>query len=70
MANGEENSERRTEFLRTGLELLGREGPRALTAVRLTQELNVTSGSFYWHFQSVAAFRQALMDYWKDVYLP
>jgi AcrR family transcriptional regulator len=61
---------RRAEFLNTGLRLLAQGGPRALTAVRLAQELGVTTGSFYWHFESVGTFRNDLLRYWTDDFIP
>ena len=61
---------RRSEFLQTGLILLADQGPRVLTATRLAQELEVTTGSFYWHFHSVAQFHADLMSFWKDTFLP
>jgi AcrR family transcriptional regulator len=70
MARPDAGQNRRTEFLNTGLKLLAEAGPRALTAVRLTQELGVTTGSFYWHFESVGAFRGEMLQYWTDEFIP
>ena len=61
---------RHTEFLNKGLSLLVDEGPKALTASRVTRELNVTTGSFYWHFDSVADFQDAICNHWKDTLVP
>ena len=30
----------------------------------------MTTGSFYWHFKNIDAFRCALAHYWSDVYVP
>ncbi len=60
----------REDYLKTGLELLAESGPRALTAVRLAAELEVTTGSFYWHFKNVADFHQAVRAYWRHVVVP
>lgn len=57
---------RKEEFLRKGLNVLADDGPRALGAARLARELQVTTGSFYWHFESVSEFHDALRRYWKD----
>jgi AcrR family transcriptional regulator len=46
--------------------LLADEGPEALRATRLARELGVTTGSFYWHFESADRFREDLQRYWKD----
>ena len=37
-----------------------------LKAARLARRLGVTTGSFYWHFQGLAEFRSALLEYWKE----
>jgi len=60
----------REDYLQKGLELLADCGPRALSAVRVAAELEVTTGSFYWHFKNVADFRQAVQLYWRRVVVP
>lgn len=70
MAREEQTGHSREDYLRAGLELLADSGPRALTAVRLAAELEVTTGSFYWHFRNVADFRQAVRSYWREVVVP
>jgi AcrR family transcriptional regulator len=69
MVRGNRGS-RHTEFLTKGLSLLVAEGPKALTASRVSRELNVTTGSFYWHFDSVADFQDAICNHWKDTLVP
>jgi len=61
--------DRRTEFFRAGLEVLAKDGSKAVSAARLSRELNVTTGCFFWHFESVEAFHRKLMKYWQDVVL-
>jgi AcrR family transcriptional regulator len=56
----------RQDFFQAGLDLLADEGPEALRATRLARALGVTTGSFYWHFESVDRFRKGLQLYWKD----
>ena len=46
MAREEQTGHSREDYLKAGLELLADSGPRALTAVRLAAELEVTTGSF------------------------
>ena len=60
----------REDYLETGLELLAVSGPRALTATRVAAELEVTTGSFYWHFKNVAEFHRAVRAYWRQVVVP
>ena len=66
MARAKNSTGRRETFLSTGLSLLTECGPKALSAVRLVRELDVTTGSFYWHFSSVAEFHEAVREYWKN----
>jgi AcrR family transcriptional regulator len=56
----------RSDFLQKGLEVLAADGPRSLTAARLARELQVTTGSFFWHFQTVEKFREKLKRFWCD----
>jgi AcrR family transcriptional regulator len=56
----------RSDFLNVGLDVLAAEGPRTLTAARMARELNVTTGSFYWHFSTVGDFRDELKSFWRD----
>ncbi len=55
----------RKDWLQAGLAALVADGPVALRAAPLARQLGVTTGSFYWHFRSVADFHQAVLDYWR-----
>jgi AcrR family transcriptional regulator len=50
------------DWVEAGLALLGEEGLEALKIDALADRLGVTKGSFYWHFKSLAVFREALVD--------
>jgi AcrR family transcriptional regulator len=54
------------DWFDAGLGALAKGGPEALKASRLAGMLSVTTGSFYWHFRSVAEFEAGLLDYWKE----
>ena len=56
----------RSDFLWRGLEVLANDGPDSLSAARLSRELDVTTGSFYWHFKTVDVFRNQLIRFWLD----
>ena len=56
----------RVDFLLQGLEVLVADGHRSLTAARMSRELGVTSGSFYWHFKTIDDFRSELKKFWRD----
>lgn len=47
-----------------GLEILTTEGPRAVTIARLCRDLNVTKGSFYWHFADLEALKGSIAQLW------
>ena len=57
---------RRSDYLIRGLEVLASDGPDALTAARMTRELGVTKGSFYWHYRTVQDFQDELQKFWRD----
>lgn len=52
------------DWIKAGFELLTEGGPNALRIGRLCERLNVTKGSFYWHFADIQAYRAALVDAW------
>ncbi|MEU2040315.1 TetR/AcrR family transcriptional regulator [Nocardia niwae] len=47
------------------LALLAREGVSAIKIPRLCQELGVTKGSFYWHFDDIEQLMEAMADRWS-----
>lgn len=52
------------DWLQAGYAIVADEGLHALKLDRLCRRLNVTKGSFYWHFTDMAAYRQALIQSW------
>ncbi|MDP7701294.1 MULTISPECIES: TetR/AcrR family transcriptional regulator [unclassified Mycobacterium] len=52
------------DWLQAGYATVADEGLHALKLDRLCSRLNVTKGSFYWHFTDMAAYRQALIESW------
>lgn len=47
-------------------DILVSEGIEAIRIDRLCQALDVTKGSFYWHFASRAAFLSAFLHHWRE----
>ncbi len=47
------------------LALLAREGVSAVKIPRVCQELGVTKGSFYWHFDDIGQLMEAMADRWS-----
>lgn len=53
------------KWISHGLAALANQGYGALNADVLAKSLNVTRGSFYWHFKDVADYRQAVIELWR-----
>ena len=56
------------QWLSLALDVLVRNGSKALSLNSLIEHLHVTKGSFYWHFESQADFQFALVDYWHEAH--
>ena len=56
----------REQWIAHGLRTLAREGESALKTGMLAEGLQVSRGSFYWHFESIAAFRSQLLETWQE----
>jgi AcrR family transcriptional regulator len=52
------------DWIEAGFELIAGEGIRAVKIDRLCEQLGVTKGSFYWHFDDIAAYFTALAQAW------
>ncbi len=55
----------RREWIDAGLKALGEHGVEAVRVERLAEALEVTKGSFYWHFKDRAALLEALLEAWR-----
>jgi AcrR family transcriptional regulator len=56
----------KSEWLNEGLRALAEGGLDPLKVGGLAARLNVSRGSFYWHFQSVADYRTQLLQAWVE----
>lgn len=54
------------DWIQAGYEILAEEGINALKLDRLCSRLDVTKGSFYWHFTDMAGYRAALKEAWSQ----
>lgn len=52
-------------WLAAGYTLLAEQGVRALKVDRLCEQLGVTRGSFYWHFEDMGSYRAVLVESWN-----
>lgn len=55
------------DWVAAGFEILAEEGITALKIDRLCSRLEVTKGSFYWHFTDIAGYRAALIEAWGEL---
>ena len=56
----------RNDWIQFGLDTLVAEGHSQLKAGALAKRLNVSRGSFYWHFDDLAAYHSALVAAWGE----
>lgn len=56
----------RVDWLLKALDIFVAEGIDAVRITRLAEDLGVTRGSFYWHFENREDLISALVSYWKD----
>jgi AcrR family transcriptional regulator len=56
------------DWIQAGFAILADDGPNALRIGRLCERLDVTKGSFYWHFTDMAAYRTALASAWGGLH--
>ncbi len=56
----------RFNWLQQALEIFVAEGIDAVRITRLADDLGVTRGSFYWHYQNREDLIDSLVSYWKD----
>lgn len=54
------------DWIAHGFEVLKTEGHEGLKADRMVKALNVSRGSFYWHFKSIDDFHTALLSSWRE----
>ena len=56
----------RQSWLDAGLARLATHGPQGLRVMTIAQQLGVTKGSFYWHFEDQAEYLAALLQEWEQ----
>jgi AcrR family transcriptional regulator len=56
------------DWIQAGFKVLADGGPDALRISRLCEQLDVTKGSFYWHFTDMGEYRAALAGAWGSLH--
>ncbi|MGH1358776.1 MAG: TetR/AcrR family transcriptional regulator [Burkholderiaceae bacterium] len=52
------------DWIQGGFRTLTSDGHLAIKAEVIARDLGVSKGSFYWHFDNVAAFKIAMLEHW------
>ena len=60
----------RFDWLNRALEIFVAEGIDAVRITRLADDLGVTRGSFYWHFENREDLIEALVEFWRSKNTP
>ena len=55
----------REDWILAGFRALVAGGPEAVRVEPVARGLGLTKGSFYWHFDGLAAWHAAMLDYWE-----
>ncbi|MEE9388795.1 MAG: TetR/AcrR family transcriptional regulator [Paracoccaceae bacterium] len=55
----------RTTWIKAAFTALTAGGPQAIKAEAIARSLNVSKGSFYWHFKDVPALKAAMVAHWQ-----
>ena len=58
----------RNDWLEAGIQNLVEQGHEGVRVPSLAKSLGVTKGSFYWHFDNVGDFHDALLEHWHRHY--
>src|SRR5687767_4336872 len=56
----------KNDWLRHGLRTLASEGPNGLKVGPMSAQLNLSRGSFYWHFRDIADFKAQVLQSWAE----
>jgi len=56
----------KSDWIKHGLRTLANEGTNALKVGPMSTKLNVSRGSFYWHFRDIADFRSQILRSWQQ----
>jgi AcrR family transcriptional regulator len=67
MASARDRPTSRDDWIDAGYAVLAEGGFNALRIGKLCDRLQVTKGSFYWHFTDIQAYRAALVEAWGEV---
>ncbi len=58
------NTLNKEDWIKGGFRALAHGGPQAIRVEAIARALKVSKGSFYWHFNDVAALKSAMLEHW------
>jgi len=61
------NSLTKDDWIKASFRALSAAGPQAIKAESLARALQVSKGSFYWHFDNVLCLKEAMLQRWVQV---
>jgi AcrR family transcriptional regulator len=56
----------KSDWITHGLRTLASDGPNAVRVEPMSKKLNVSRGSFYWHFRDLKDFQSQLLRSWQE----
>ena len=56
---------RREDWLNKALDILREQGIGGIKVVSIARQLNLTSGSFYWHFKNIQDLLDSVLNHWE-----
>ena len=66
MAKSAKQTLHRDQWLKQALDVLFSSGISSVKVETLARELDVTKGSFYWHFENRDELLHHMVDWWRD----
>ncbi len=55
------------DWIKGGFRALTKGGPEAIKVEAIAREMEVSKGSFYWHFKDVGALKKAMLEHWAQL---
>lgn len=54
------------DWVQAGFRALTQRGLLGIKAESIARDLNVSKGSFYWHFKNINALKVSMLDHWQE----
>jgi len=57
----------KTDWLKASFRALTKLGPNGIKVEGIAKDLGVSKGSFYWHFENLAALKSNMITHWEEL---